>query len=136
MTAGRPQKYQDRAAITISLERNLKIVAQAFGIDFAKALTQGIQFLIEYQIRTGKKVDPATLALWKEVKEQTLMELQEYLKIEQDKQTALTTVIESRRESDKRLDEKIEVWDETIEKYKTIKRREFNPAIHQQVVRR
>ncbi len=130
MVMGRPPKYQDRVSTSVSLERKLKIVAEGMGIDLSKALTQGIQFLIDYKFKTGEKIDPILLEGWREIKEQTLTELKEYLNIESDKQIALSEVIDSRNESKARLAEKIEVYDEDTERRITIKRSEYNPALH------
>jgi len=129
--AGRPQKYQDRATICVSLEKGIKVVAQNLGIDFSKALTHGLHFLIDYQLKTTKNVDPAIISEWKRVKEQTLSELKAYLQIEQDKQDTLSTVLEERQVSEARLNEKIKVWDIDAEKYVVITRRQYNHVIHE-----
>ena len=130
MTAGRPQKYMNRASCSISIEGKLKAVAQNMNIDFSKALTQGLQFLIDYRIKSGEKIHPSILEDWKEVKEMALSEIREYLDIEQDRQALLTDTIADKKETEKRLNEKIRVFDEDLEKSMIIRRADYNPAIH------
>jgi hypothetical protein len=126
----RPQVYQNRITTSVSLERNLKEVADALGIKISSATTHGLTFLIDHHIKSGKPVDSRILKKWSSVKEQALDDLKEYLSIEQDKQTILSTALEARLESESKLDEKIEVFNDLTDRYETITRRQYDPAIH------
>ncbi len=130
MARGPPLKYQNRAACSVSIEGDLKQVATDMGIDFPRALTHGLHFLIDYRLKSGEKVSAETLETWKRVKESGLKDLQEYLKIEQDRQVLLTETIEKKKETESRLNEKIEVYDDELERNRIIKRREYVPGIH------
>lgn len=131
MVRGPPQKYQNRASCSVSIEMDLKQVALDMGIDFTRALTHGLQFLIDYRLKSGEKVPADTLERYKRAKEIALKDLQEYLKIEQDRQTILSETIEKRKESEARLNEKIEVYDEESERLRVIKRKEYQPGFHE-----
>lgn len=130
MARGPPQKYQNRATCSICIESEIKKVAQKLDIDFSRALTHGLQFLIDYRIKSGEKVAADVLEDWQKVKETALSDLREYLKIEQDRQLFLSDIIETKKKADKKLHEPIEIWCDIEEKYKTIPRKEYDPNFH------
>jgi hypothetical protein len=130
MVRGPPQKYQNRAPCSICIELELKKVAQRMDIDFSRALTHGLQFLIDYRIKTGERIPTDVLEDWQKVKETALNDLKEYLKIEQDRQVFLSDIIETKKKADKKLHEVVDVWCDIEEKYKTIPRKEYNPNFH------
>lgn len=130
MARGPPQKYQNRATCSICIESEIKKVAQKLDIDFSRALTHGLQFLIDYRIKSGEKVSADVLEDWQKVKETALSDLREYLKIEQDRQLFLSDIIETKKKADKKLHEPIEIWCDIEEKYKTIHRKEYDPNFH------
>lgn len=128
MARGPPQKYQYRATCSISIEAQLKKVAQNLDIDFSRALSSGLQFLIEYRIKSGEKIPTDVLEDWHKVKETALYDLKEYLKIEQDRQVFLSDILDEKKKADENLLEPIVVMDDYEEKIRTIPRKEFNPG--------
>ena len=130
MARGPPQKYQNRATCSICIESEIKKVAQKLDIDFSRALTHGLQFLIDYRIKSGEKVPANVLEDWQKVKETALCDLKEYLKIEQDRQLFLSDIIETKKKAEKTLKEVVRVWCQDEECYRDIPRAEYNPAFH------
>lgn len=135
MTRGPPQRYKNRVTCSVSIEKDLKDVGQALDISFPQALVHGLTFLIDYKLKTGEKVPVAILEKWRNLKEDTLHDLQEYLHIEKTRQEILSNIMAEHRDKERDLMSFIRVWNNETEKYEDIPKIDYNPVIHT-IVRR
>lgn len=127
-----PQKYQDRFTTAVNMERKLHDIAKRLGIEFSDALTAGLHFYIRMRIADNdKRLSAELIQDFKDLEFKNVRELETYIRIRNQEQETLDTVIESRKP-----EETIEVWDREDEEYIHIPVSQYQANPQEYIVRK
>ena len=118
---GRPREYENRYALTVSVEKDLWDYAQSYGILARDAISYGLQGLIESEIIKTKKATPDKIDRYLEIKNR---ELQYIVTVRDTEKRAIDEISKIRAEAQqKQLQETTEPetqinWDTLPEEQK------------------
>jgi hypothetical protein len=127
---GRPRKFLDPFTTSVRMERKVRQIAEALGIELGDALWAGIQVMA--QVRMEDK-DPRVTAQVLEdlvaLRNQDTRRIETYIRIEQGIQSTLQRMQETADEA-RKPKELVRVWDRAREAYIQIPVDEVNPEWH------
>jgi len=87
-----PRKYLDRLTTAVNIERKKKELLDLLKIELTYAVNFGADVLISDAIQRGKNICPEALVLYKDLNEIQNTEIKEYIRLQKEAESVLTTI--------------------------------------------
>lgn len=120
-----PRKYYNRHSTAVNIEKKKAQILECLHIELSYALSFGADFLIRDRVESGN-VSPKVVNLYKELQEMNLVDLKEYIRLQDKAQEEITKLHESVKEEEDRKTESLYVYDQATEDRGFITREKYD----------
>lgn len=126
-----PKKFRDPVTTTIQMERLGHQLAQRLHIKLSEAFAIGLSVMVKTMIaEESPLLDDASLKEFLELEKITLAGVKAYIRFQEQTQKTLGDLV-ALKETQRKADRQIRVWDPDKETYTFIPASQFDPAKYQ-----